>query len=323
MGREPVAVDGNPLVPMHDGEVRPAFHAARDTVERGGRRASHPLAPRVRQHHPEAVGGGGRILLVHPGPSTPGRRRLTRNANQSPAGPPPTTSILNPLPFQLPDCARDSDWVHRPSGTTEFPGGRASDPGIVRSRVPLRLRARPDLHLAPSASGSPILAPFRPGWSQRTSPVRQPSPRGASMKIKAAVLYEPNTPLVVETVDLDEPKDGEVLVRMASAGVCHSDYHVMKGRMDDAASDGPRPRSGRNRGEGRAGLLPGQARPAGHPQLPPELRVVRGLRQRAPGPLQRGGHPAAGSSSTARCGCTETARTSTTSRASPRSPSMR
>ena len=49
------------------------------------------------------------------------------------------------------------------------------------------------------------------------------------MKIKAAVLYEPNTPLVVETVDLDEPGDGEVLVRIAASGVCHSDYHVMKG----------------------------------------------------------------------------------------------
>lgn len=49
------------------------------------------------------------------------------------------------------------------------------------------------------------------------------------MKIKAAVLYEPNTPLAVETVDLDEPGDGEVLVRIAASGVCHSDYHVMKG----------------------------------------------------------------------------------------------
>jgi len=49
------------------------------------------------------------------------------------------------------------------------------------------------------------------------------------MKIKAAVLYEPNTPLSVEEVDLDGPKEGEVLVRMASAGVCHSDYHVMVG----------------------------------------------------------------------------------------------
>lgn len=49
------------------------------------------------------------------------------------------------------------------------------------------------------------------------------------MQIKAAVLYQPNTPLVVETVDLDEPKDEEVLVRIASAGVCYSDYHIMKG----------------------------------------------------------------------------------------------
>jgi S-(hydroxymethyl)glutathione dehydrogenase/alcohol dehydrogenase len=49
------------------------------------------------------------------------------------------------------------------------------------------------------------------------------------MQIKAAVLYEPKTPLVIETLDLDEPSDGEVLVRIASAGVCHSDYHVMKG----------------------------------------------------------------------------------------------
>ena len=49
------------------------------------------------------------------------------------------------------------------------------------------------------------------------------------MKIKAAVLYEVNAPLVVETLDLDDPKEGEVLVRLVSAGVCHSDYHVMKG----------------------------------------------------------------------------------------------
>ena len=49
------------------------------------------------------------------------------------------------------------------------------------------------------------------------------------MEIKAAVLYEANTPLVVEPVRLDDPKDGEVLVRIAASGVCHSDYHVMKG----------------------------------------------------------------------------------------------
>ena len=49
------------------------------------------------------------------------------------------------------------------------------------------------------------------------------------MEMKAAVLYEPNKPLEIETLQLDEPKEGEVLVRIAAAGVCYSDYHVMKG----------------------------------------------------------------------------------------------
>lgn len=49
------------------------------------------------------------------------------------------------------------------------------------------------------------------------------------MKTKAAVLYEANKPLVIETLDIDEPKESEVLVRVAAAGVCYSDYHVMKG----------------------------------------------------------------------------------------------
>ncbi len=49
------------------------------------------------------------------------------------------------------------------------------------------------------------------------------------MRMKAAVLYEPNQPLVVEEVELDEPKAGEVLVKIAAAGVCHSDFHIMKG----------------------------------------------------------------------------------------------
>jgi S-(hydroxymethyl)glutathione dehydrogenase/alcohol dehydrogenase len=52
------------------------------------------------------------------------------------------------------------------------------------------------------------------------------------LKVKAAVCYAPHTPLIVEELDLDEPKEGEVLVRIASAGVCHSDYHVMKGEWN-------------------------------------------------------------------------------------------
>ncbi len=47
--------------------------------------------------------------------------------------------------------------------------------------------------------------------------------------MKAAVLYDYDTPLVVEEVELDGPKAGEVLVKTAAAGICRSDYHFMKG----------------------------------------------------------------------------------------------
>jgi S-(hydroxymethyl)glutathione dehydrogenase/alcohol dehydrogenase len=46
--------------------------------------------------------------------------------------------------------------------------------------------------------------------------------------MKAAVLYGPNK-LVVEDIEVGEPKSGEVLVKMAAAGVCHSDLHFIEG----------------------------------------------------------------------------------------------
>ena len=49
------------------------------------------------------------------------------------------------------------------------------------------------------------------------------------MKTKAAVLYEPNTPLIIEELDLDEPKSDEVLVKIGGAGICRSDWHFMAG----------------------------------------------------------------------------------------------
>ena len=47
--------------------------------------------------------------------------------------------------------------------------------------------------------------------------------------IRAAVLHEFGQPLVVEELLLDPPKTGELLVRMAASGVCHSDLHVAQG----------------------------------------------------------------------------------------------
>lgn len=46
---------------------------------------------------------------------------------------------------------------------------------------------------------------------------------------RAAVLYEFGQPLVVEDIDVDPPRPGEVLVRMVASGVCHSDLHTIQG----------------------------------------------------------------------------------------------
>ena len=53
------------------------------------------------------------------------------------------------------------------------------------------------------------------------------------MRTRAAVLLEPGAPLVVEEVELDDPRESEVLVRVAAAGVCHSDLHLADGVLGD------------------------------------------------------------------------------------------
>src|SRR5438093_163983 len=48
------------------------------------------------------------------------------------------------------------------------------------------------------------------------------------MRITAAVLYDVNKPYSIETVELDPPKRGEVLVKVGAAGVCRSGLHFQK-----------------------------------------------------------------------------------------------
>jgi S-(hydroxymethyl)glutathione dehydrogenase/alcohol dehydrogenase len=49
------------------------------------------------------------------------------------------------------------------------------------------------------------------------------------MRIRAAVLEEFGSPLVVQELDLAEPRAGEVLVRLAACGVCHTDLYTASG----------------------------------------------------------------------------------------------
>src|SRR5713101_2032642 len=49
------------------------------------------------------------------------------------------------------------------------------------------------------------------------------------MRIRAAVLEEFGAPLQVQQLDLAEPKAGEVLVRLVTCGVCHTDLYTASG----------------------------------------------------------------------------------------------
>lgn len=64
------------------------------------------------------------------------------------------------------------------------------------------------------------------------------------MRTRAAVLREVNQPWSVEEIELDPPKRGEVLVKMAASGLCHSDEHAYDGHI--------------------AGLVPGAPMIGGH-----------------------------------------------------------
>jgi S-(hydroxymethyl)glutathione dehydrogenase/alcohol dehydrogenase len=49
------------------------------------------------------------------------------------------------------------------------------------------------------------------------------------MKVKAAVAHQAGKPLAVETVDLEGPKAGEVLVEIKATGICHTDEFTLSG----------------------------------------------------------------------------------------------
>ncbi|HZX53260.1 MAG TPA: alcohol dehydrogenase catalytic domain-containing protein, partial [Ilumatobacteraceae bacterium] len=55
----------------------------------------------------------------------------------------------------------------------------------------------------------------------------------------AAVLWERHSPWSVEEIELDPPKAGEVLVKLAASGMCRSDEHVVTGDLAGVTADPP------------------------------------------------------------------------------------
>jgi len=55
------------------------------------------------------------------------------------------------------------------------------------------------------------------------------------MKTRAAVAHAAGQPLAIETVDLDGPRAGEVLVEIRATGVCHTDAFTLSGEDPEGA----------------------------------------------------------------------------------------
>src|SRR5437899_13010465 len=60
------------------------------------------------------------------------------------------------------------------------------------------------------------------------------------MKVRAAVAHEAGKPLAIETVDLDGPRGGEVMVEIRATGVCHTDEFTRSGADPEGLFPGAR-----------------------------------------------------------------------------------
>lgn len=58
------------------------------------------------------------------------------------------------------------------------------------------------------------------------------------MSIRGAVFRQAQVPLSIESLEIDEPQQGEVVVRLMASGVCHSDLHYVDGENAIGAMGG-------------------------------------------------------------------------------------
>ena len=56
------------------------------------------------------------------------------------------------------------------------------------------------------------------------------------MKVKAAVAHSAGQPLTIEEIDLEGPKEGEVLIEIKATGVCHTDAYTLSGTDPEGCS---------------------------------------------------------------------------------------
>ncbi|HET9687316.1 MAG TPA: alcohol dehydrogenase catalytic domain-containing protein, partial [Pseudolabrys sp.] len=49
------------------------------------------------------------------------------------------------------------------------------------------------------------------------------------MQTRAAVAWQAGKPLAIETIEIEGPKAGEVLVEIKATGICHTDAYTLSG----------------------------------------------------------------------------------------------
>ena len=59
--------------------------------------------------------------------------------------------------------------------------------------------------------------------------------RTIEMKCKAAVAWEVKKPLEIEEVEVEGPREGEVLLKVIASGVCHTDAFTLSGDDPEGA----------------------------------------------------------------------------------------
>src|SRR6516165_6781160 len=100
---------------------------------------------------------------------------------------------------------------------------------LVPGTVP-RGSARYSSRVPPSQVWSRLLSREGPNAiSVEASPLASIQWEEAVVETRAAVAYKAGEPLTIETVRLDGPKDGEVLVEIKATGICHTDEFTLSG----------------------------------------------------------------------------------------------
>src|SRR5690606_24593116 len=118
------------------------------------------------------------------------------------------------LPLVSPGLSRAAEL---PRASLRQPRRRAP-----RQRLPPQARPRTGIGGAP-------LHPWTSGQHSVTRSGRPSAGGYAEMKTRAAVAFEAKKPLEIVELDLEGPRDGEVLVEIKATGICHTDAYTLDG----------------------------------------------------------------------------------------------